>query len=428
MDKSSKAYRVSRGMYMGEATFEYLVALMVEGTFLARLTQSLGISDSLTGIISSFISLGCLFQLLSLLVRRRTVKRFVVIMSVANQALFTLLYVIPVTPLAKEIKTIVFVACLFLAYFLYYLAHPKKIGWMMSLVEDKTRGRFTANKEIVSLASGIAFTYGMGEVSDYFKAKGELNTAFLITAGVLLTLMALHTASLLCSIEPEHNEVQGRTGMVRDMAALLKDKNVRYIAVVFILWNMTTGCARFYGTLINGELEFSLLFASILSSVGSVVRMLFSRPLGRYADKHSFASLVRICLFAGVICFTCVGFVTKSNGKIIFTLYYIFHGIALAGINSSLINLIFDYVPRQRTADALAVCQSIAGVVGFLTSLLAGVLLDRIQKNGNTFFGLHIYAQQVLSIAAALFCVIGILFVSCTFLKKDRKAGKERVG
>ena len=409
-------------MYMGEAALEYLIALMVEGTFLARLTQSLGISDSLTGIISSFISLGCLFQLLSLFNRRKTVRRFVAAMSVANQILFTLLYVIPVTPLRAEIKTAVFVCCLFAAYFLYYITHPKKIGWLMSLVEDGTRGRFTATKEIISLAAGIAFTYGMGEMSDYFKAKGELNTAFLITAGVLLVLTALHTATLLLSVEPEEKQEKPQTGAIRNMMALLGDETVKKIAVVFLLWNVATGLStRFYGSFMNGELQFSLLLSSVLSSVGSVVRMAFSRPLGRYADKHSFTSLVKICLFAAVICFGCVGFVSVSNGKTVFSLYYVFHGFAMAGINSSLINLIFDYVPAEQTADAIAVCQAAAGAAGFLATVGAGFLLDYIQNNGNRIFGVHAYAQQILSIGSALICAAAILYVRKAFRGTEKK-------
>ena len=69
---------------------------------MATITKELGVSDSLTGILSSVISLGCLFQLLSLSVRRAKVKKLVVILSVINQAFFMLLYVIPLTGANKQ--------------------------------------------------------------------------------------------------------------------------------------------------------------------------------------------------------------------------------------------------------------------------------------------------------------------------------------
>ena len=42
-------------LYIFEAALEYLVAILCAGSFLATLTGSLGMSDSLTGIVSSFI-------------------------------------------------------------------------------------------------------------------------------------------------------------------------------------------------------------------------------------------------------------------------------------------------------------------------------------------------------------------------------------
>ena len=47
-------YKTSRTMYIIEAGLEYLISILFADAFLATLTSSLGISDSLTGIISSF--------------------------------------------------------------------------------------------------------------------------------------------------------------------------------------------------------------------------------------------------------------------------------------------------------------------------------------------------------------------------------------
>ena len=58
---SSAAEKRGRFMYILEAALEYFIALLVAGSFLATLTKELGFSDSLTGILSSVISLGCLF-------------------------------------------------------------------------------------------------------------------------------------------------------------------------------------------------------------------------------------------------------------------------------------------------------------------------------------------------------------------------------
>lgn len=113
-------------LYIIQAALEYLVALLVSGSFLATLTKEIGVSDSVTGILSSVISLGCLFQLLSIIYTKRRVKGFVIIMSLLNQLLFASLYLIPLMGISGKFKIPLFIIAIFTAYFIYNLAHPKK--------------------------------------------------------------------------------------------------------------------------------------------------------------------------------------------------------------------------------------------------------------------------------------------------------------
>ena len=114
-------------MYIVQAGFEYLVTILVTGSFLATITKHLGISDSLTGIIASFVSLGSTFQLLSLLLRKRRYKPLVVTLTVVNQLLFMLLYIVPLISGSKTLKTGLFVFLIFSAYTIFYLIAPKKL-------------------------------------------------------------------------------------------------------------------------------------------------------------------------------------------------------------------------------------------------------------------------------------------------------------
>ena len=120
-------YKRSRLMYICEAALEYLISILVAGTYLAMITKELGISDTLTGIISSFISLGCVFQLFAMLIRKGNTKKTVLFLSVLNQLLFMFLYIIPLMGGSQSMKTTLFIVVILLAYFFYNIAHPKKI-------------------------------------------------------------------------------------------------------------------------------------------------------------------------------------------------------------------------------------------------------------------------------------------------------------
>lgn len=76
----TKEYKRSRKAYMTQCTVEYFVSCLVADAFLAKLLTHLGFSDALTGIISSFVTLAFMFQLLSvfLVKKMRNTKRTVI--------------------------------------------------------------------------------------------------------------------------------------------------------------------------------------------------------------------------------------------------------------------------------------------------------------------------------------------------------------
>ena len=114
--KFKDATKRNQNFYIAQATVEYLLSIIVTGSFLATITSNIGVPDNITGIITSIISLGCLFQLFSLFVHTKKSKRFVVTMSITNQILFLFLYIIPILNLSQSIKTILFVVVIVLAY------------------------------------------------------------------------------------------------------------------------------------------------------------------------------------------------------------------------------------------------------------------------------------------------------------------------
>ncbi len=411
--------RRSRFYYIIEAALEYFISILVAGSYLATLTAELGISDGLTGVISSFISLGCLFQLLSVFLKRPRVKGIVIALSVLNQLLFLLLYLIPLAGGGKQVKIAVFMIAIFLAYLIYNSVHPLKINWLMSLCEDKKRGVFTSQKEIVSLLSGMIFSFATGTMIDHYKAKGEIETAFLLCGVTVFVLMILHTLTMLFSVEIPAESAANGTGKnpLREMLGTLQDKTVVKVTVLFVIWHLAASSATpFYGTYLIKELGFSLQFVSILSIVYSLVRASVSTFWGKYADRNSFASMVRLCLVIAGAGFLVNVFTVPANGAVFYTIYYALYAVAMGGINSALTNLVFDYVASDTRSNALALSQAVSGVVGFVTTLIVSGLVTYIQNGGNTLFGIPVYAQQVVSAIAFVFTMAAVLYVTLVII------------
>ena len=415
---SNKALKRSQIMYIFQATFEYLISLLVGGTFLATITKDLGISDSLTGILSSIISLGCLFQLTSFFIKRRKLKSIILVFSVINQLLFALLYIIPHFDFSKTTKTIIFVVTIVLAYLIYNIIHPKKIGWMMSVVDYHKRGDFTAKKEMTSLIFGMVFSYSMGSVVDYFKAKGEIRIAFTICAVVISALMILHTVSMLLTVEKEFESRQ-KINIIKTLKDVFTNKKVLTVTVVTLFFNVAFySISPCLGTYMINDLGFSLQFTSFLAILSSISRCVVSIPWGKYADRNSFSKMIEKCFIVLAISYFFIVLSNPKNGMIMLALYYVVNGIALGGVNSALFNLIFDYAPKDSREDSLAVCQSLSGIAGFLTTLILSFVISFIQGNGNKIFGITVYAQPILAIVSTLLSVCAVFYVRKVLIKK----------
>ena len=107
-DFNSIEYKRSRASYMAQCTVEYFVSLLVTDAFLAKLLSSIGISDALVGIISSFITLAFVVQLMSIpLVRLKvSTKKLVITFDTLSIFFFMFMYLIPFLPVNQTQQTV----------------------------------------------------------------------------------------------------------------------------------------------------------------------------------------------------------------------------------------------------------------------------------------------------------------------------------
>lgn len=409
-----------RLLYIFEAAFEYFISLLIGGAYLAKLTEYIGISDSTTGILTSFISLGCSFQIFAVFLSgRKKVKTLVTVMHTVNQLCFTFLYVVPVFPFSRMFKTITFVVLLLAGQIISNIVVSPKINWLMSRVEEGKRGVFTADKETVSLIGGMIFTFVMGAVIDSFEKDGDMLAAFSVCAGVLFVLSVLHMLTLIFSEETVREEPSVPVKEIfRKLAGNKKLYQVMFVSVLWSIANYAT--VPFFGTYQNKELGFSMVFISVINVVYSLSRALVSHPLGRFGDKFSFPSMLNICFIAEAAAFLINVFTVPSNGHIFYTIYYILYAVGMGGIGNGEINLIYDHAGAEMRTAALALKNAIAGIVGFLTTFAFSFLVSHIQGAGNVFLGISVYAQQVLSAVGFFVTVLCILYINLVVRKIKR--------
>lgn len=418
----SEDYKRSRSAYVIQCTVEYFISILVADAFLAKLLKSVGLNDSLIGVISSLVSFSFLIQLLSIILmkRIRNIKRNVVVYDTVSMLFFLCTYLVPFLKVPQGLKTVLVFVCILGGFSCKYLVSGVCYRWANAFVDPEKRGNFSATKEMISLASGILFTLGIGFVVDRYEAKGNLAGSFIFIAAVMFVITVLDFVSLLAIRDADASDSEKQHKSLREViTATFGNRSFVCLMITRCLWSVacyiTTG---FLGTYKTQELFFTVGAVQLINMAGSAARFILSKPFGHYSDRTSFAKGFRLALCIAGAGFLCIIF-TKPETRFMIIAYTVLYNVSMAGINANSTNMIYSYVPSDCFVQASAIIASIGGLLGFGASLLGGRILTIVQENGNTVFGLPVYGQQILGGISFILTVVTMLF-TCFVLEKQK--------
>lgn len=416
----SADYKRSRLAYAAQCTFEYFVTILAGDAYLAKLLTHMGVKDSAIGVISSFISVAFLFQLASLFLVRhiRNVKKTATFLNTLSSLLFMCLYFLPLLPTGTRGKTVCAGAVILAAYFCNYVVTSMIFKWGNSFVEPTKRGTYSAGKEMLSLVSGIVFTLAVGHIFDRFEAKGDLKGGFLFMAVAIFTVTVLNFISLLL-IKKEENP--SKADIVSYKAVFdntLRNKSFRRV----VLMDSMFKCANymvigFMGVYKTKELLLTVGTVQIINMIGNLGRFSLSMPFGKFANKYGFAKGIEFGYTIAALGFLVNCFCTPDTWWLVIAFTFL-HSVSMAGTNQNSFNIMYSYVKTDYFVQASAIKNSVAGLVGFISSLIGSRILEAVQASGNSIFGFSVYGQQVLSFLSLIIMVILIIFVHFSVSKQ----------
>ncbi len=422
MDFNSKEYKRSRVSYIIQSVFEYFLMILVSDAFLAKLLTHIGISDSVIGIISSFVNIAFVFQILSIFIVRMKIRQkpFLIFTYVCSFSAFMMMFLVPYLPVKNSAATVIVMMCVLLGYTLLYVVASIMFRWANSYVDPERRGRFSSTREIVSLLSGIAFSAVMGVIIDRYESLGNLQGGLLFIA---VCILIFNVCNFICMLlmkgETEETTEDSHITIKQTLNYVFENRSFKNVILMTILYEtaryFTIG---FIGVFKTNDLALSVLSIQVINIMSNFVRMILTRPLGKFSDKHSFAKGYRVGLSLLAAAFFINIFTTSSTWYLII-LHTVLYTGSLAGTNMNSFNITYSYVDSEYITQAMAIKNCVGGIFGFGASLVAGKLLSVIQANGNIVFGIHIYGQQVLSIVSFILSAITILFVKFVVEKQE---------
>lgn len=413
-DFNSPEYKRSRIAYMGQCTAEYFISILVADAFLAKLLTSIGVSDHLIGIISSFASTAFVIQLITIFMVKSNIsaKKLVMLCDTLSITFFMLLYFVPFIPVAPATKTILIVVFIVLAYVGKMSVISLLYKWANSYVAPDRRARYSANKEIISLILGMAFTAIVGYVIDRFEGIGNINGGFLFIA---IALFILNVCNFLFQLNIKKDDpMESKAENVpfsETIKYTLGNKNFRNVIIMTILFNTARQfTAGFIGVYKTNDLMMSVFLIQLVNIVANAARALVSRPIAKYADNTSYAKGMTLGLLLDVIGYFALMFTTDKNWWLIIV-YTVFINCGLAGTNQNSYNITYSYVESRYFSQAMAIKNCIGGIFGFGASILGGMVLKYVQANNNMVFGLHIYGQQLMAGISLVLIIVTIVFL-----------------
>jgi MFS family permease len=265
-------------------------------------------------------------------------------------------------------------------------------------------------------------TFVLGQVMDYFEALDNLEGGFIFAA---ISILIFCVADFVCLMLIKNDiksrqEVKKAEPLRKVMKKLGSNKGFWNILILQVLWNVAMyTTVGFLGTyrINEHELGFTVGQVAIINIVGNLGRFAFSRPFGLYADKHSYAKALRLALIIAAASFAAGVFTTPATRYLIIAHTFLYC-TCFAGMSVNMLNICYSYVPKEYFVQASAIKNCVGGICGFVVSILAGMLLEHIQSNGNTFLGIPVYGQQVLSLISFVLLIGAVLFTKFVMEKE----------
>lgn len=356
-----------------------LFTTIVFGPVLVLFLAELGIPKGKMGLILSFMPFcGLLALVVAPAAARVGLKRtFITFWSLRKIVFFLLVF----APLVLERfgfqAVFIYVAAVYLGFAVCRaVAETALLPWSHEYVPKSVRGKFGAINALVGRATGmLALAITAKVMSQY---QGMTGYVILITGGSMLGLMS----ALAWARVPggrKNPASQQQTAHLAEVAAALRDRNfVGYLAARGLA---TAGAGLMVFTALFlkervGMSPASVVALPIAATVGSTLFFyLWGWAADRYGGKPVLLSSAGFSVFLP-LCWLILP--RQSDWSYLCALGIFFvGGAAGAGVQVGSVNLLFNAaVPPEKKTGYLAVFYAWSGVVGGLSAIMAGGLLE----------------------------------------------------
>ncbi|RXF72400.1 MFS transporter [Arcticibacter tournemirensis] len=352
------------------------------GTFLVSMAVFMGASNFQIGLLASLPIFTNVFQLASIwLVHTFNNRRAIAVLtSVVARLALLIIGAIPFV-FGKSANVNFLIALLTVHYFFGSLASASWNSWMKDLVPEKTLGQYfsyrTRLMQILSITTSLLVAFFI----DFMKVHHPdmVNTAyfvmFLVGSGVGMLGVYLLSKAPEPKAEPDSGKV------LTSFQKPLRDRNFRKLIFFNSFWSFALDLAvPFFSVYMMKTIGLPLSYVMAFTILGQLSSISSLKLWGRYTDRYSNKTIIRICAPVYISCIMAMAFTSLPSGQlysiILLAVINIFSGISTAGINLAVSNIGIKLAPREDAMSYMAVKNIIVSLCAAMAPLLAGMMAD----------------------------------------------------
>ncbi|HLU61489.1 MAG TPA: MFS transporter [Gammaproteobacteria bacterium] len=370
-----------------------MMTTLTGGAFLVAVALSFGASNFQIGLIAALPTIGNLFQLVAIWLLHRFANRraITVICTIAARVPLLLIALLPLF-MPTDLGLMLLIGLLFVHHFFGAISGTSWSSWMKDLVPEEILGAYFSNRSRKIQIVAVVMSILTASVLDYVTANqpGELDVAY-ASMFAIAGIVGLYGAYLLART-PEPMIYPVKQNLFRLFQAPLRDTNFRKLLAFIAVWAFAVNLAApFFTVYMLTMLEFSFSWVIFFTFVSQISNIFFVRIWGRYSDKYSNKTVLRICApiyLVAIFLWTFTTFPDRHALTVpLLVVIHIMSGMALSGINLALNNIGFKLSPGKQDAAVFLSTRSLtnamfAGVAPVIGGLFADYFAER-QLNWN---------------------------------------------
>lgn len=358
------------------------MATLTGGSFLIALALKFNASNFQIGLMAAIPTIANIFQLVAIYLVYKFANRRAIAVYSSFFSRLPLLLIAPlpfIFPAHLVLNILIFL--LFFHHFFGAISGTSWNSWMKDLVPEKMLGTYFSHRSRLIQILSVALSFICAYALDFVKLRlpaFETNTySIMFLVGGLSGLYGVYVLSK--TPEPKIEPI--KKNILHLFKNPLKTVNFRNLIIFNACWAFAINLAApFFTVYLLKMLHLKLSYIVALTILSQLTNILFIRIWGRYSDKYSNKTIIKICAPIYLSCILAWTFTTMPDKHMLtiplLIVIHIFSGIAVSGINLAIGNIGIKLAPKKEAIVFLSIRSMINAFFGALAPIIGGLFAD----------------------------------------------------